>query len=136
MPADREEIDEAVREGIKIQFLTAPVRMLGDKGRVAGLECVRTELKDADAFGRRKPVPLEGSEFVLKADSIISAVGQQSDYGVLGSYATDRESLGTTGKNVFVAGDFVNGPTTVVEAMASGKMAAEAVEQYLEGKDR
>ena len=136
MPADREEIDEAVREGIGIQFLIAPVRMLGDKGRVAGLECVRTELKDADASGRRKPVPLEGSEFVLEADSIISAVGQQSDYGVLGSYAMDRESLGTTGKNVFVAGDFVNGPTTVVEAMASGKMAAEAVEQYLDGKDR
>ena len=142
MPADREEIDDALSEGMRIQFLTAPVRMLGDKGRVAGLECVRTELKDADASGRRKPVPVEGSEFVLKADSIISAVGQQSDYEVLGSYAMDRESrgtresLGTKEKSVFVAGDFVNGPTTVVEAMASGKKAAEAVEQYLEGKDR
>jgi NADPH-dependent glutamate synthase beta subunit-like oxidoreductase len=136
IPADKEEIDDALREGIRIQYLTAPVRTLGDKGRVTGLECVRTELKDADASGRRKPVPLEGSEFVLKADSIISAVGQQSDYGVLGSYSMDRESLGTTEKNVFVAGDFVNGPTTVVEAMASGKMAAEAVEQCLEGKDR
>jgi NADPH-dependent glutamate synthase beta subunit-like oxidoreductase len=135
MPADREEIDEALREGIRIQYLTAPVRTLGDKGRVSGIECVRTELKDADASGRRKPVPVEGSEFVLKADSIILALGQQADYEVLGSYAMDRESLGTTEKNVFVAGDFVNGPTTVVEAMASGKRAAEAVEQYLEGKD-
>jgi len=135
MPADREEIDDALREGIRIQFLTAPVRTLGDKGRVAGLACVRTELKEADGSGRRKPVPVEGSEFVLKADSIISAVGQQSDYEVLGPYAINRETLGTTEKSVFVAGDFVNGPTTVVEAMASGKRAAEAVEQYLEGKD-
>ena len=148
MPADREEIDDALREGMRIQFLTAPVRMLGDKGRVAGLECVRTELKDADASGRRKPVPVEGSEFVLKADSIISAVGQQSDYEVLGSYAMDRESrgtresrgmresLGTKEKSVFVAGDFVDGRATVVEAMASGKKAAEAVVQYLEAKDK
>ena len=81
-------------------------------------------------------MPVEGSEFVLKADSIILALGQQADYEVLGSYAIDRESLGTTEKSVFVAGDFVNGPTTVVEAMASGKRAAKAVEQYLESKQK
>jgi heterodisulfide reductase subunit A len=131
MPADQEEVEEALHEGVRIQFLTAPVRMIGEEGRVRGLECVRTELKEADASGRRRPVPVQGSEFVLHADTVIAAVGQAPDYDLVGSMEMDRESLRTSEKDVFVAGDFVTGPTTVVEAMASGKKAAQAADEFL-----
>lgn len=133
MPAGREEMDDALREGVNIRFLTAPVRMITDKMRVEGLECVRTELRAPDPSGRRKPVPVIGSEFVLPAETVIAAVGQEADDEPLGSMTMDRKNLRTSERNVFVAGDLVNGPTTVVEAMASGKRAAEAVEEYLEG---
>jgi heterodisulfide reductase subunit A len=131
MPADREEVDEALREGIRIQFLTLPVRMIGEEGRVRGLECVRTELREADASGRKRPVPIRGSEFVWHADTVIAAVGQAQDYDLVGPMKTDRESLRTSEKSVFVAGDFATGPTTVVEAMANGKKAAQGVDRYL-----
>jgi NADPH-dependent glutamate synthase beta subunit-like oxidoreductase len=136
MPADEEEVDEARDEGIKIQFLTAPVRMIGEEGRVRGLECVRTELKEADDSGRRRPVPIQGSDFVWPADTVVAAVGQAPDYSLVGQVKMDRESLGTNEKGVFVAGDFVTGPTTVVEAMASGKKAAKEVDRYLEAKEK
>jgi NADPH-dependent glutamate synthase beta subunit-like oxidoreductase len=135
MPADREEIDDAVKEGVKIRFLTAPVRMIAENDRIEGLECIRTELKESDSSHRRSPVPIEGSEFVLRAETVIAAVGQESDYDLVGSMTIDRLNLRTSRKNVFAAGDFVNGSTTVVEAMASGKKAALAVDAYLEGKD-
>jgi heterodisulfide reductase subunit A len=131
MPADREEMDEARGEGVKVRFLTAPVRMIGEKGRVRGLECVRTELREADASGRSRPVPIRGSEFVWPADTVIAAVGQAPDDELMGPMKMDRESLGTSEKGVFVAGDFVTGPTTVVEAMASGRKAARAVDEFL-----
>jgi heterodisulfide reductase subunit A len=133
MPADREEVDKALDEGIKIEFLTAPVRMIGEGGKVRGLECVRTELREADASGRRRPVPIQGSEFVWYANTVIAAVGQAPDYDLAGPMEMDRESLRTSEEGVFVAGDFVTGPTTVVEAMASGKKAAQAVDRHLSG---
>jgi NADPH-dependent glutamate synthase beta subunit-like oxidoreductase len=134
MPADIEELDEALHEGVKIRFLTAPVRMIGEEGRVRGLECVRTELGEADASGRRRPVPIQSSEFVWHADTVIAAVGQAPEYDLVGPMKMDRETLMTSEKGVFVAGDFVTGPTTVVEAMASGKRAAQAVEEYFKDK--
>jgi heterodisulfide reductase subunit A len=133
MPADREEVDKALDEGIKIQFLTAPVRMIGEAGKVRGLGCVRTQLREADASGRRRPVPIQGSEFVLHANTVIAAVGQAPDYDLAGPMEMDRESLRTSEEGVFVAGDFVTGPTSVVEAMASGKKAAQAVDRHLSG---
>ncbi len=135
MPADREEMEDALKEGVKIRYRTAPVKMVEENGRISGLECVRTELSEADGSGRRRPVPVEGSEFVLEGDSVIAAVGQKADLHVLGSRSISRESLTTSEKDVFVAGDFVNGPTTVVEAMASGKRAAQAVHGYLGDSD-
>ncbi len=140
MPADREEIDEALREGVRIEYLTAPKKMLVSGGKVKGLECLKTELREADRSGRKRPVPVEGSEFVIEAGSIISAVGQEPDYGpVTGGLASgnkavsiDRETLQADMEGVFAAGDFVNGAGTVVQAMASGKKAAQAVARYLE----
>jgi NADPH-dependent glutamate synthase beta subunit-like oxidoreductase len=143
MPADREEIKDALREGIKIEFLAAPKKMLVAGDKVKGLECMRTELQEADQSGRRRPVPVEGSEFVIEASTIISAVGQQPDYEpVLSGLASgsktlsiDRETLQANVDGVFAAGDFVTGASTVVEAMASGKKAAQAVDLYLEAKE-
>ena len=143
MPADREEIKDALREGIKIEFLTAPKKMLITGDKVKGLECLKTELRDADQSGRKRPVPVEGSEFVIEASTIISAVGQQPDYEpVLNGLASgskalsiDRETLQANADGVFAAGDFVIGPSTVVEAMASGKKAAQAVDRYLETRN-
>jgi heterodisulfide reductase subunit A2 len=144
MPADKEEISAALREGIKIQFLTAPRKMLVAGDKVKGLECMRTELREADQSGRKRPVPVEGSEFVIEASTVISAVGQQPDYKpVLSGLASgsialsiDRETLQANVDGVFAAGDFVNGASTVVEAMASGKKAGQAVARYLEAKDK
>jgi heterodisulfide reductase subunit A len=140
MPADREEIKEALREGVRIEFLTAPKKMLVSEGKVKGLECLKTKLREADQSGRKRPVPVEGSEFVIKAGTIISAVGQEPDFGpVTRGFASgdkalsvDRKTLQANVDGVFAAGDFVNGAGTVVEAMASGKKAAQAVARYLE----
>ena len=144
MPADREEIKDALREGVQIEFLTAPKKMLVSRGRVKGLECLKTELREADQSGRKRPVPVKGSEFVIEASAIISAVGQEPDYSPVTSglasgnkaLAVDRETLQANADGVFAAGDFVNGAGTVVEAMASGKKAAQAVARYLDAKDK
>jgi heterodisulfide reductase subunit A len=141
MPANREEVNDALREGVRVEFLTAPKKMLVAGDKVKGLECMRMELREADSSGRRRPVPVEGSEFVIEADTIISAVGQQADYepvvrGLVPReqiLTVDRETLQTNIEGVFAAGDFVNGSSTVVEAMASGKKSAQAVARYLEG---
>jgi len=140
MPAGKEEIEDALREGVRIEYLAAPKKMLVSGGQVKGLECLKTELREADPSGRRRPVPLEGSEFIIEATTVISAVGQQPDYEpVLKGLApeskdlsVDREAMKLNVEGVFVAGDFVNGAGTVVEAMASGKKAAQAVARYLE----
>jgi len=144
MPADREEIEEALREGGTIEFLTAPKTMLVLGGKVKGLECVKTELREEDQSGRKRPVPAEGSEFVIQAGTVISAVGQEPDYGPVlrglepggAALSIDRETLQANVDGVFAAGDFVSGASTVVEAMASGKKAAQAVARYLESKDK
>jgi glutamate synthase (NADPH/NADH) small chain len=111
---------------------------------VKGLECLKTELREADHSGRKRPVPVEGSEFVIEAATIISAVGQEPDYEPVASglaagretLSINRETLQANVHGVFVAGDFVNGAGTVVEAMASGKKAAQAVARYLESKEK
>lgn len=144
MPADPEEVEDALREGIRIEYLTAPRKMLVSGGRVKGLECVRTELREPDQSGRRRPVPIEGSEVVIEAGTIIAAVGQQPDHGALagafassaGALSVDRETLKTGLDGLFAAGDFVSGPSTVVEAMASGKKAAWAVHRSLRSNEK
>ncbi|MCK4495363.1 MAG: FAD-dependent oxidoreductase, partial [Candidatus Aminicenantes bacterium] len=145
MPAFEEEIDAAIEEGIDIQFLVAPNKVLTDNGKVVGVECIRMKLGDIDASGRRRPIPIEGSEFTVELDTLIPAIGERPDT----SYITEKdnlkiskwdtivvneESLSTNRKGVFAGGDVVTGPRTVVEAIAAGKTAAESIEKYLEGK--
>jgi NADPH-dependent glutamate synthase beta subunit-like oxidoreductase len=146
MPANAWEIDEAVEEGIDIQFLTAPLRILAEGGHVSNVECLRMELGDPDESRRRRPVPILGSEFKLKTDTVVSAVGQIPDLSCLagkdgfdiskqGLIVVDPETGMTNIPGVFAGGDVVSGPRTIVEAVALGKTAARSMDRYLKGKE-
>ncbi|HEX9911196.1 MAG TPA: FAD-dependent oxidoreductase, partial [Desulfatiglandales bacterium] len=146
MPANDEEIEEAEHEKIKILYLVAPTRILAENGKVKGLECQRMELGAFDASGRRRPVPVKGSEFVLEVDMAIPAIGYMPDLSCLpqndgfnttkaGTLSVDPITLATHLPGVFAGGDVVTGPSTVVEAMASGYRAAVSIDRYLKGQD-
>jgi len=132
MPASEKEIEEAIEEGIKIEFLVAPSRVLPD-----GIECIKMKLGEPDSSGRRRPVPIPGSGFKIKADTIIPAIGQRPDIpdGIKnnGGLILVNEVL-QVGDKIFAGGDCVLGPSTVVEAIASGKKASISIMNYLEGK--
>lgn len=144
MPAYREEVDAAEAEGIKIFYLAAPSRIIGKDGIVAGVECIRTELGEPDESGRRRPVPIEGSEFVIDADTVISAIGEVPDLSFLDPEKIDRTStktikvdphtLATNREGIFAGGDVVSGPATVIEAIAAGRKVAIAIHKYLRGE--
>ncbi|MHC4743368.1 MAG: FAD-dependent oxidoreductase [Planctomycetota bacterium] len=145
MPAAKEEIEEAIREGIEIQYLTAPTRVLSQGGRLTGIECIKMELGELDRSGRRRPVPIEGSEFTLEIDTLLPAIGQQPDLSVLSSgselKASGRntvevspDTLITEMEGVFAGGDLVSGPNAVTAAMAHGKTAAEMIHKYIQGQ--
>jgi NADH-quinone oxidoreductase subunit F len=145
MPAQESEVDEAINEGINIKFLTAPVRVLSTNGRVEGIECVCMALGDVDESGRRRPVPIEGSEYKVNLDTLIPAIGQEPEVSSLGNgfdleltkwntIKVDQETLYTGKEGIFAGGDVVTGPQTVSEAMAQGKIAAESICQYLRGE--
>jgi heterodisulfide reductase subunit A-like polyferredoxin len=138
MPALPEEIEQAEEEGVAFQLLTNPVRVVaGSDGRVRGLECLRMALGEPDASGRRRPVPVPGSNFVLDADNVIIAIGQTADLDGVplenGKIAADA-SLATRVPGVFAGGDVVLGPASLVEAMAHGHHAADAIHAFLRGK--
>jgi heterodisulfide reductase subunit A-like polyferredoxin len=138
MPALAEEIEQAVEEGVKIELLTNPVKVIaGDNGRVRGVECVRTMLGEPDASGRKNFLTVDGSNFVIEADSFILAIGQSADLEgvplVNGKIAAD-EALATAIPGVFAGGDVVLGPASLVEAMAHGHRAAEAIHAHLRGE--
>jgi len=145
MPAFEEEIESAIEEGIGIKFLTAPTRVLTQNGKVIGVECIQMKLGDLDASGRRRPIPIEGSEFSIELNTLIPAIGERPDT----SFVSDKDNLNISKWNtilvnketllsdrmgVFAGGDVVTGPRTVVEAISAGKTAAESIEKYLEGK--
>ncbi|MFC1992645.1 FAD-dependent oxidoreductase [Chloroflexota bacterium] len=145
MPAIREEIEEAEREGVKIAYLAAPVRLLGKGGGVEKVECVRTELGKPDASGRRRPVPIKGSEFLIDADVVITAVGETADLSFLphgdgfklsetGAIAFNPDTQETSRPGIFAGGDVVGGVGYVIKAIASGQKAAEAIDRYLQGE--
>jgi len=146
MPAYPEEIEAGLEEGIKIEFLTAPVRIRTQDGKVVGVECIRMKLGEKDASGRARPVPIPGSEFQVPADTLILAISEraytpylkESDGLTLspewGTIIVDPASMTTTRPGVFAGGDVVSGPSSVVEAMAAGKAAARSIEAYLEGR--
>jgi len=144
MPAIESEVMEAEREGVKINYLVAPTRVLGKNGRVVGLQCIRTELGEPDNSGRAKPIPVKGSEFSMEADILISAIGQKpaplfqqgSNLAVSTGdlIVVDSETLATNLPGVFAAGDAVTGPASVIGALAAGRRAAVSVSEYLGGK--
>ncbi len=145
MPARHEEIENAEEEGVKFNLLTNPVRILGEKGWVTGMECVRMELGEPDASGRRRPVPVEGSEFTLEVDTVVVAVGQGPNPLLIrkmphlsltarGNIAADPETGKTNIEGIFAGGDIVSGAATVIAAMGAGKRAARAIHEYLQGK--
>jgi heterodisulfide reductase subunit A-like polyferredoxin len=146
MPANDEEILDAEEEGIEIRYLVAPTRIIGADGKVVAIECVKMKLTEPDESGRRKPVPLKGSEFKIDIDAVIPAIGQSTDLSFLGSESTievnkgstiktDKLTLQTDVPGVFAAGDAVLGPATVIEAIAGGKEAAISIDRYLSGKN-
>jgi NADPH-dependent glutamate synthase beta subunit-like oxidoreductase len=144
MPADVEEVEQAEDEGIHMSFLTIPKAIVGKDGRLTGIECIRAKLIKKDDSDRLFPVPVEGSDFVIEADAVISAIGQRIDLECLsdlkGLKWTRRQtiqantvSMETSIPGVFAGGDAVTGPATVVEAIGAGKRAAEAIDRYLSG---
>jgi len=144
MPAEPEEIQAAEDEGIQIHCLTNPVRIMDKDRKVNGVECIKQELKDFDKSGRRRPEPIPGSEFVLKIDTLIEAVGQTADAQSLnldgvqktpdGKIPADKRTLLVSERGIFVGGDAFSGPSTVVEAIASGQRAASSIKRFLRGE--
>ncbi|MGA1845149.1 MAG: FAD-dependent oxidoreductase [bacterium] len=145
MPADEEEIRDARHEGIEFHFLTHPKRIETKEGKVTGLICVRMELGEPDASGRRKPVQIEGSDFLLPCDIVIPAIGQETDFSLFskdspiertkwGTVVTDEETMMTAQDGVFAAGDCVSGPKALIDAMAQGLYVAHCIAQYLRGE--
>ncbi len=145
MPAFEEEIDSALQEGIEIQYLVAPKKVLVKNGKVVGVECIRMKLGDLDESGRRRPVPIEGSEFSVELNTLIPAIGERPDISFVkdgdnlkitkwGTILADEEVLLTDREGVFAGGDVFTGPKTVVEAISAGKIAAASIEKYLQGK--
>jgi NADPH-dependent glutamate synthase beta subunit-like oxidoreductase len=141
MPASADEVAAAVREGVEFRFLEAPTRIRRDRERITGVELVRMELGESDDSGRRRAVPVAGSEFVEPADIVIPAIGQMVDCAFLDGAVIEADTVPVDASQrvpgygmVFAAGDAVSGPSTVVAAMASGKAAAQQVTASLEGR--
>ncbi|MFP4641430.1 MAG: formate dehydrogenase subunit alpha [Dehalococcoidia bacterium] len=139
MPANPEEIDAALEENVQITYLVAPSKLSQEKDKLQ-LECTRMELGEPDASGRRRPVPIEGSEFTTELDTVIGAIGQQPS--VPKGFNLDlgrknvikaNDNLQTSQEEVFSGGDCVSGPATVIEAIAAGRKGAEAIDRYLGG---
>lgn len=140
MPASPEEVAEAVHEGVRFLFLVAPTRVSRENSALK-MECIKMELGDFDASGRRRPVPVKGSEFTLDFDTIIVAIGQTphvpDGFGLPvnrdNTLQVDTDTLMTVREGVFAGGDCVSGPASVIEAIAAGRQAAISIDRYLGG---
>ena len=141
MPAAPHEVAAAEAEGVELTFLVAPTRVLEKDGKVAGVECIRMELGEPDASGRRRPVPLPGSEFIVEVDTLIAAIGQNVESEGFGletkwdRVVVDPLTLETSLPGVFAGGDAVLGPASVVEAIGAGIEACESIDRFLRGFD-
>jgi len=145
MPAVSEEVEAALGEGIEIQFLVSPIELIAGDGKVKGIRCLRMELGEPDDSGRRKPIPIAGSEFDVDADTVIAAIGQAPDLSLLGdseievarngTISANPDTLATNIPKVFVAGDVQTGPATVIQAVAAGKKAALGINSWLTGSE-
>ena len=145
LPARKEEVHHAEEEGIVFKLLNNPVKILGDEtGHVSGIECVKMELGEPDQSGRRRPIPVEGSNFTMDVDAVIMALGTSPnplikstteglESNKKGCLVAD-ESGATTREGVFAGGDAVTGAATVILAMGAGKTAAQSIDQYIRSK--
>ncbi len=142
---DEEELGETEREGVVMDFLVSPVEIIGDEsGHVAGVRFIRNRLGDPDATGRRSPIPVPGSEYVVPAQTVIPAVSQAADNTFLpveasfsinrGRMRVDPGTYATNVRGVFACGDFVTGPTTLIESAGHGKKCAYAIDRYLSAR--
>jgi NADPH-dependent glutamate synthase beta subunit-like oxidoreductase len=145
MPANPWEIDAAEHEGVILQYLAAPVEILGKDGRVSGMKCIKMELGEPDASGRRRPVPIEGSDYVIDAETIVPAISQAANLDFLGkdhgfnitrwnTFGIDEDTGATNVPGVFAGGDVVSGPNIAIRAVAAGKRAALGIHDYLRSK--
>jgi glutamate synthase (NADPH/NADH) small chain len=146
MPARAEEVHHAEQEGVKMMLLNNPTRILGnERHRVTGMECIKMELGEPDASGRRRPVPIKGSEFVLDVDTVIVAIGNQPNPLIPqtmpalqtskhGTIVVDPETMQSAVPGVFAAGDIVSGAATVISAMGQARTAAASIDRYLRGE--
>jgi formate dehydrogenase major subunit len=149
MPAFHEEVDAAEQEGVRLETLVAPVSVIRDEstGRLTAIRCVRMELGEPDRSGRRMPLPVKGSEFTVPCSFVFSAIGQETDpdlfsrepedgrpaVGPPGTIEADAVTMACRLPGVFAGGDAVSGPAAVIDAVAQGRLAAEAIDGYLQG---
>jgi formate dehydrogenase (NADP+) beta subunit len=145
MPARDGEIEAALEEGVKISYLVAPKKILAEGSRLVGLECVKMELGEPDSSGRRRPVPIDNSEFTMDTDMVIAAIGQKADLSCLagedgvkvskyGTVDVDLATYQSSEKRIFSAGDCVTGPAVLIEAVEAGNRAARSIDRYLKGE--
>lgn len=144
-PARIEEVSHAEEEGVIMDFLTLPIKVLGDeKGNVNGMECIKMKLGEPDESGRRRPVPIEGTDFIMECDMVIDAIGtlanpivprSAAELGVetnkWGYFVFDEETMQTTREGIFCGGDIARGAATVILAVGDGKKAARGIDKYL-----
>ncbi|HRA51655.1 NAD(P)-binding protein [Actinotalea sp.] len=141
MPAQAFEVEEALREGVEMIFLTSPER-ISTLDHIKQLHCLKMELGEPDRSGRRRPLPIEGSDFVIEADTIIGAIGQSTDTGFLyndlpvrlnkwGDIDVDGFTMQSSETKIFAGGDCVTGPATVIQAVAAGRRAAMAIDEFV-----
>ncbi|MCH3954337.1 MAG: NADPH-dependent glutamate synthase [Eubacterium sp.] len=145
VPARAEEFEHAKAEGIDFHFLTNPIEILGDEnGNVCGIKCIKMELGEPDASGRRRPVPIEGSEFVIDCDYVIMSLGTRVNSLIRdttsnitptkkGGIDVDENGM-TSHPGIFAGGDAVTGAATVIKAMGAGKVAAAGIDKYIQSK--
>jgi glutamate synthase (NADPH/NADH) small chain len=146
MPARIEEVHHAEEEGIEFHFLTTPIRFIGDdKNQVKAMECLRMELGEPDSSGRRRPVPIEGSEFIMEVDLVVVAIGNSPnplipkttpglEVGKWGNVEVDWDTMATSMEGVYAGGDIVRGGATVILAMGDARVAAFEMDKYLDSK--
>ena len=146
MPAREEEIENALEEGVRFDLLTAPTKFIGDEnGFLKAMECIKMELGEPDDSGRRRPVPIPGSEYIMEVDTAIIAIGQspnpvvrQSEPNLQttkwGGIITDEETGATSIPGIYAGGDAVTGAATVITAMGAGRKAARAIDKYIRSK--
>jgi formate dehydrogenase major subunit len=143
MPAEKIEIKEAKEEGVKFNFLYAPIKVTETEGKATGLLCQKMKLGEADESGRRKPEPIEGQTETIESDTIIAAIGQNVTMGGIkeiktskwGTIEVNEETFQTNIKGIFAGGDAVRGPQIAIQAVADGKNAAKTIEGYLRGQE-